>query len=486
MDRLPPRDAASPERTVRRLRRRLCRHRAWDRLLAVLPPLGVVAYLCAALVARDLAGPATVAFALAAAGGAALAALSRPGLGRPSSHEAARLLDERTGADERFLTWMTLDRARAHPAFVARLGEQVSALSGSVELGRDFPYRAGRGVPVSLLTCGALAVLVHLSLETPAPSTPSSTVAAAGRSAQFRLQGIARSVEAGAVGLWRRVEGRFAAVTDDEQVSGPLRRGRGEGRGAQGQAPAGVGDAATVEPGPASSPGAIARTLGPAYGPDAVARTPGQAGGSDAPARTPEPAGGPEAAARTHGKGGERVHGLGGEGGSPSPRVAGRRGAGRAAGKERTSRTEDPFAKGASGRRDGVPASSWPRDLSSGKGSSARRGGAPAARGSEVRRLQGLSDGLRGASAGRGSEPGREPDRFHPPGKGGEDGPEGARFVTVMLPRAPAVGAPRGVASGSDVAAAVPFANAPLPPRRPPELAAERQRLPLEYGRLIE
>lgn len=426
MDRLPPRDAVSPERTVRRLRRRLRRHRVWDRLLAVLPPVGVVAYACAALFARDLAGPASVVFVLAAAGGAALAALSRPGLGRPSSHEVARLLDERTGADERFLTWMTLDRARSNPAFVARLGEQVSALSDGLDLGRDFPYRAGRGVLGSLLTCGALAVLVHLSLGGLPPSTPGSSVAAAGRSAQSRLQGIARNVKAGAVGLWRRVEGGFAAVTDDEQANGPARGGRGEGRGAQGQAPAGVGDAATVEP---------------------------------------VPAGGSDAAARTHGKGGERVRGLGGEGGSPGPRVAGRRGAGRAAGKERTSRGQDPLAKGASGRRDGVPASSWPRDLSSGKGSSGRRGGAP---------------------GGRGSEPGREADRFHPPGKGGADGPEGARFVTVMLPRAPAVGAPRGSAPGSDVAAAVPFANAPLPRRRPPELAAEKQRLPLEYGRLIE
>lgn len=451
MGRLPPRDAASPERTVRRLRLRLRRHRVWDRVLAVLPPVGVAAYLCAALVARDLAGTATVVFALAAAGGAALAASSRPGLGRPSSREAARLLDERTGAEDRFLTWMTLDRARAHPAFVARLGDQVSALSGSVKLGRDFPYRAGRGVPVSLLTCGALAVLVHLSLEAPAPSTPGSTVAAEERSAQFRLQGIARSVKAGAVGLWRRVEDGFAAGTDDEQASGPLRGGRGEGREAQGQALAGVGDAATVEPGPANSPGAMARTLVPADGPDARVRTPGPEGGSDAAARTP-------------GKGGERVHGLGGGGGSPSPRFAGRRGSGRAAGKERTSRGQDPVAKGANGRRDGAPASSWPRDLSSGKGSSSRRGGAP---------------------AGRGSSQGTKPDRFHPPGKGGEDGPEGARFVTVMLPRAPAVGAPRGSAPGSDVAAAVPFANAPLPPR-PPELAAERQRLPLEYGRLIE
>ena len=449
MDRLPPRDGASPERTVRRLRRRLRRHRVWDRLLAVLPPLGVVAYACAALVDRDLAGPATVAFVLAAAGGAALAALSRPGLGRPSSREVARLLDERTGAEDRFLTWMTLDRARAHPTFAARLGEQVSALSGSVEPGRDFPYRAGRGVPGSLLTCGALAVLVHLSMGAPAPSTPSYTVAAEGRSAQSRLQGIAWSVKAGAVGLWRRVEGGFAAVTDDEQASGPLRGDRGEGRKAQGQAPAGVGAVATVEPGSASSPGATARTLVPTDGRGMMARTPGPAGGSDAAARTP-------------GKGGERVHGHGGGGGSLGPRVAGRRSAGRAAGKERTSRGQDPLAKEASGRRDGVPASSLPRDLSSGKGSGGRRGGAP---------------------AGRSSAQGRDPDRFHPPGKGGEDGPEGARFVTVMLPRAPAVGAPRGSAPGSDPAAAVPFANAPL---RPPELAAEKQRLPLEYGRLIE
>lgn len=452
MGRLPPRDAASPERTVRRLRQRLRRHRVWGRLLAVLPPLGVVAYLCAALVAHELAEPASLVFVLAAAGGAALAALSRPGLGQPSFHEVARLLDERTGADERFLTWMTLDRARSHPAFVARLGEQVSALSGSVDPGRDFPYRVGRGVLGSLLTCGALAVLVHLSLGGPPPSTPGSSVAAEGRSAQSRLQGIARSVKAGAVGLWRRVEGGFAAVTDDEQASGPLHGGRGEGRRAQGQAPAGVGDAATVEPGQTDSSGMMARMPKPADSPSTMTPTPVPAGGSDA-------------AARTHGKGGERVRGLGGGGGSPDPRVAGRRGAGRAAGKERTSRGQDPLAKGASGRRDGVPASSWPRDLSDGKGSSGRKGAAP---------------------AGRGSAPGREADRFHPPGKGAADGPEGARFVTVMLPRAPAVGAPRGSAPGSDVAAAVPFANAPLPRRRPPELAAEKQRLPLEYGRLIE
>lgn len=407
MGRLPPRDMASPERMVRRLRRRLRRHRVWDRLLAVLPPLGVVAYVCAVLVARELAGPAPVVFVLAGVGAAALAALLHPGLARPSSHEAARLLDERTGGEDRFLTWMTLDRARAHPALVARLREQVSALSRGVEPGRDFPYRARRGVQGSLLACGALAVLVHLSLGGPVLSTPDFTVAADGRSAQFRLQGIARSVKAGAVDLWRRVEGGFVAGMADEQASGPAPGGRGEGQGAQGQAPAGVRDAASVAP--------------------------GQAGGSGAAAHTP-------------GKSGEPGNGLGGEGGSPGPRVSGRRGAGRAAGPKPPSRAQEPPGKGSSGRKDGALAG---------------RGGARGTRG-------------------------REPDRFHPPGKGGADRPEGARFVTVMLPRAPAVGAPRGAAPGSVGAPAVPFANAPLPRPRPPELAAERQRLPLEYRGMIE
>lgn len=404
---------------VRRLRRRLRRHRVWDRLLAVLPPVGLVAYVCAALVARELAGPAPVVFVLAGAGAAALAALLRPGLARPSSHEAARLLDERMEAEDRFLTWTTLDRARAHPAFVARLREQVSALSRGVEPARDFPYRARRGVPVSLLTCGALAVLVHLSLGGPVRSTPDSTVAAEGGSVQFRLQGLARSVKAGAVGLWRRVEGGFAAGTLDGQASGSARGGGGEGQGTQGRAPAGVWGAAAV---------AL-----------------GQAGGSDVAAVAPGQAGGPGAAAYTPGKGGERGHGVRGEGGSPGPRVSGMRGPGRGAGTEPPSRAREPTAKGAGG---------------------------PGGGGS--------------VSAGRGGAQGRQPDRFHPPGKGGEDGPEGARFVTVMLPRAPAVGAPRGVGPGSGGDAAVPFANAPLPPRRPPELAAERQRLPLEYRDLIE
>ena len=407
MGRLPPRDTASPERMVRRLRRRLRRHRVWDRLLAVLPPVGVVAYVCAALVARELAGPAPVVFVLAGVCAAALAALLHPGLARPSSHETARLLDERTGAEDRFLTWTTLDRARAHPAFVARLREQVSALSRGVEPGRDFPYRARRGVMGSLLACGALAVVVHLSLGGPVRSTSDSTVAAEGGSAQSRLQGLARSVKAGAVGLWRRVEGEFAAVTVDGQARGPASGDGGEGQGAQGQAPAGVRDAAEVAPGQAGDPGGTTHTPG---------------------------------------KGGQRGHGVGGEEGSPGPRVSGVRSPGRAAGTEPPSRAQEPTAKGPSGRRGSVGS----------------------------------------VSAGRSGAGGRQPDRFHPPGKGGEDGPEGARFVTVMLPRAPAVGAPRGVAPGSGGDAAVPFANAPLPPRRPPELAAERQRLPLEYRDLIE
>ena len=407
MGRLLPRDTASPERTVRRLRRRLRRHRVWDRLLAVLPPVGVVAYVCAALVARELAGPAPVVFVLAGAGAAALAALLHPGLARPSSHEAARLLDERTGAEDRFLTWTTLDRARAHPAFAARLREQVSALSRGVKPGRDFPYRAGRGVMGSLLTCGALAVLVHLSLGGLVRSTPDSTVAAEGGSSQFRLQGLARSVQAGAVGLWRRVEGGFAAGGVGGQASGSAPGDGGEGQEAQGQAPAGVRDAATVAPGQAGGPGGTAHTPG---------------------------------------KGGQRGHGVGGEEGSPGPQVSGVRGADRGAGAEPPSWAQESTGKGAGGRRGSVGS----------------------------------------VSAGRGGAEGRQPDRFHPPGKGGEDGPEGARFVTVMLPRAPAVGAPRGVAPGSGGDAAAPFANAPLPPRRPPELVAERQRLPLEYRELIE
>ncbi len=404
---------------VQRLRRRLRRHRVWDRLLAVLPPVGVVAYVCAALVARELAGPAPVVFVLAGVGAAALAALLHPGLARPSSHEAARLLDERMGAEDRFLTWTTLDRAGAHPAFVTRLREQVSALSRGVEPGRDFPYRARRGVMGSLLACGALAVLVHLSLGGPVRSTPDSTAAAEEGSAQFRLQGLAWSVKAGALGLWRRVEGGFGEGTVDGQASGLVRGGGGEGQGAQGQVPAGVRGAAAVAS--------------------------GQAGGSSAAAVASGQAGGPGAAAHTPGKGGERGHGVRGTGGSPGPRVSGVRGPGRGAGTEPPSRAREPTAKGAGG---------------------------PGGGGS--------------VSAGRGGAQGRQPDRFHPPGRGGEDGPEGARFVTVMLPRAPAVGAPRGVAPGSGGDAAVPFANAPLPPRRPPGLAAEIQRLPLEYRDLIE
>lgn len=407
MGRLPPRDTASPERTVRRLRRRLRRHRVWDRLLSVLPPVGVVAYVCAVLVDRELAGPAPVVFVLAGVGAAAMAALLHPGLALPSSHEAARLLDERMGAEDSFLTWTTLDRARAHPAFAARLREQVSALSRGIKPGRDFPYRARRGVMGSLLTCGALAVLVHLTLGGPVRSTPDSTVTAEGGSAQFRLQGLARSVKAGTVGLWRRVEGGFAAVTVNGQASGSVPGGGSEGQRAQGQAPAGVRDTADVAPGQAD---------------------------------------GPSGAAHTSGKSGQRGHGVGGEEGSPGPRVSGVRGAGRGAGAEPPSRAQETTAKGAGGRRGSVGS----------------------------------------VSAGRGGAGGRQPDRFHPPGKGGEDGPEGARFVTVMLPRAPAVGAPRGTGPGSGGDAAAAFANAPLTPRRPPELAAERQRLPLEYRDLIE
>jgi hypothetical protein len=166
----------SPEQWVGRLVAQLRNHALWDSLLIFSPPLLVSIYLLVSLYRAAWIAPPTflflgVAFIVVVL--FAVVARYRPLI--PSVHFAARLVDERTGAQDRFLTLSTIEAEICPPSFLTRLRGEAAALLERIDLRREFPYHIKRSFYWSLATSLIVAALFHLSMSlTPAilRSTP--------------------------------------------------------------------------------------------------------------------------------------------------------------------------------------------------------------------------------------------------------------------------------------------------------------------------
>ena len=177
----------SPEDFVGRLARHLRNQVVWDSLLTLSPPLLAVLYLVAILYraswipALPLLLPAS---AIIVIGLLAVIFRFRPRL--PSMPAAARLMDEKATAKDRFITLTTVKSSPSSEAMLVRLRREAMGLLGRVEIRRDFPYRLKPPFYWSTIGSVAIILLVHLLLN--------GTLMKSGVSPQQRIRDLAEQM----------------------------------------------------------------------------------------------------------------------------------------------------------------------------------------------------------------------------------------------------------------------------------------------------
>jgi hypothetical protein len=160
----------TPERLVDRLAAQLRAHALWDVLLGAAPPLFAVLYVASYLYRATWIGALIFFLVILTAIGAGLMALLfgyRPLI--PSIGSAARLVDDRAEARDRFLTLATLEGLPSTASLVSRLRLETVKFQARVELKRDFPYRIKRSFYWSVLGSLIAALAFHLLLPTAHP-----------------------------------------------------------------------------------------------------------------------------------------------------------------------------------------------------------------------------------------------------------------------------------------------------------------------------
>jgi hypothetical protein len=163
---LNPQNRESPELRVARLAARLRHHVLWDSLLIFSPPLLVTIYFIVYGYGAGWLEPVTLLLfgaAIVVAGLFAVVARYRASI--PSIGSAARLVDERTGAKDRFLTLATIEGSLHQPgSFVARLRSEAAALLDCIDFRREFPYRIKLSFYWSLSASLLAAAVSYLAL----------------------------------------------------------------------------------------------------------------------------------------------------------------------------------------------------------------------------------------------------------------------------------------------------------------------------------
>ena len=192
----------APEQLVTGLVNRLRQHALWDALLIFSAPL-IVAIHCVTSLYRDgwIDEGVFVVAALAAAGLTLAIVRYRYRSALPSVRLAARLIDERAGAADRFLTLSTVEPLSCPPSLLGRLRSEAAGFLRSVRITDDFPYRVKRSFYRSLLASILFAGLFHLLLPL-APSRSGATAVpdrlrdiAAKMTQRPRMNAIARDLQ---------------------------------------------------------------------------------------------------------------------------------------------------------------------------------------------------------------------------------------------------------------------------------------------------
>src|SRR5687767_13829683 len=124
-----------PEQRVRRLVAQLRNYALWDAVLIFSPPLLVSIYVAAYLYrAAWIAQPTLVLLSLVIIGVGLIAVVARYRPLIPSLANAARLVDEKSKAKDRFLTLATIEAALWPPALIERVRSEASALLDRIDL----------------------------------------------------------------------------------------------------------------------------------------------------------------------------------------------------------------------------------------------------------------------------------------------------------------------------------------------------------------
>lgn len=360
---------------------------------------------------------------------------------------AARLIDTKAQAQDRFLTLATVDRLSCPSSLLARLQEEAVGLLHRIDLRRDFPYRLKRSFVGSAIL--SLIVFILFQILFGVGELSNSKARAAGELGGLarelaRLPAfseLARDLNALAVEMRKEPQGRPSDAREESQIQELLSRVEDQLRGGSRQ---GSGADALL----AQTANAL-RELG---------------GGSD----------------RRPGEGEGRMKNEAAKGGggaeqkSSSPSGGDREG--------QTAGANEQPRKGGPGEKAAEVARRESDQVKSGKPQPQPGGG---------KEGEGAGRGDPGRSEGKSRQEetprGAPPERFFKPGEQGDRSIKGARFVTVQLPEEEAESS--GGEGRSDTKRALhpkaPISNVPL--RRPdaPEASPEKQPLPLEYREMI-
>jgi hypothetical protein len=191
-----------PEKLVYRLSAQLRNYVLWDALLVFSPPGVAAIYLVVYLFRASWFGPLGFFLMIVIAASAGLLAVLvryRPSI--PSASSAARLVDQRAGAQDRFLTLATIAPSQSVPAFVSRLRIEAAEFQSRIELKRDFPYQIKRSFYWSLLASLSAALLFQLllpvvhSITHPVPASERLRELAEKMTQRPRLSELARGLQ---------------------------------------------------------------------------------------------------------------------------------------------------------------------------------------------------------------------------------------------------------------------------------------------------
>jgi hypothetical protein len=165
------RDRERPENLVLRLVAQLSQHALWDSLLIFLPPVLALIYSVVVLshAARisDLASLLVIAVAV---GFGVLGVVLRYRPLIPDVSSAAQLVDQRSGANDHFLTLATIEPTRSPASLIARLSQETVGFMERVELKRDFPYKLKRSACWSVGLSLIAGILIHFLVPLAEPA----------------------------------------------------------------------------------------------------------------------------------------------------------------------------------------------------------------------------------------------------------------------------------------------------------------------------
>lgn len=165
-----PQDLEPPVRLVKDVAERLRRHALWDSLAVIFPPVLALIYGAVTLYRAAMVNDSAFFFAVViAAGGGLLGVVLRFRSRIPSLPSAARLIDQKSGAKDRFLTLATIDPAGYLPSIFARLRLETFDFVERIDLPRDFPLKLKRSRWWLFLGSILIATLIHFLLPLAGP-----------------------------------------------------------------------------------------------------------------------------------------------------------------------------------------------------------------------------------------------------------------------------------------------------------------------------